>query len=284
MRNSYRKHTLLFILISVSCLAGCGSSNTVSPEPEAKKVAVDTPTTVTEQLFEVMKTFYCTFGSWPSSWEEVQASGLFESKRFDLLEAITGVEMKSPRAIVQIVSYRDASGALIKSAFLAPPTCGSEPPESRERQRMVMAGGRISFDLSDAFKMLSREEIQARWRSSPLPDAAWISSEEIVLAIRFGELEVGREELPELLDALADAYEQAIPSLRWIQREVGSQNGNPYLIHEFESEGAHEPIVTGVVSTSFDSRLVSVTVTGKKSLLVDVEALTSELLTGMRFN
>ncbi len=284
MRNSYRKHTFLLVLVLVSWLCGCSSSNTVFPEREEREGVVDTAAPVSEQLFELVKTFYCTYGAWPLSWEELQASGLFQNERRKLLEAITAVEMKSPRAVVLIVSYRDASGVVRKSAFLAPPSCGTGPSEGQGEQRMLMAGGRVSFGLSQAFRMLSRQEIQERWKSPPMPDAAWINSDDIVLAIRFGELEVGREELSELLDTLADAYEQAIPSLRWIQREVVSQNGNSYLVHEFESEGARDLIATGVVSTSFDNKLVSVTVTGKKSLLVDVEALTSELLAGMRFN
>lgn len=263
-------------------LDGCSSSNIVSPESVIKESNNAAPVSIGQSLFDSAQAFYCSFGTWPESWDELRASLSYDSRIFSELQMVRVIEMHSPRAIALRVVFEEKNGQIVKSLFIAPPTCSGKGEPAASAGSVEMAGGRIRFVLPNALSQLSTEQLKKKWNKPPRPDSAWSSDQGVVLAIRFGELDIDRDSLDVLLDTLGVAYEQAIPSIEWISRRHISSRDRLFLLHEFESDAESGRIITGVLSTSFDGKLLSITLTADADRRSDVEQYVSDLVRNIR--
>ncbi len=276
MRKSIKRVIAFGVLGFI--LVGCSASNNVSPENANEELSNAAPASIGQRLFESVQAFYCSFGAWPESWEELRASLGYDSEIDSEFQMVRVVEMHSPRAIVLQMAYEEHNGQIVKSLFIAPPSCSVKGESEASVGSVEMAGGRIRFVLPDGLAQLSTEQLREKWSKPPRPDSAWSSDQGVVLAIRFGELDIDRDSLDILLDTLGVAYEQAIPSIEWISRRHISSRDRLFLLHEFESDAESGRITTGVLSTSFDGKLLSITVTADADRRSDVEQYVSDLL------
>jgi hypothetical protein len=261
---------------------GCSSSNIVSPEIVSEASNNAAPVSIGQSLFDSVQAFYCSFGTWPESWEELRASLSYDSRIFSELQMVRVIEMHSPRAIALRVVFEEKNGQIVKSLFIAPPSCSGEGEPVASAGSVEMVGGRIRFVLPSALSQLSTERLKEKWNKPPRPDSAWSSDQGVVLAIRFGELDIDRDSLDVLLDTLSVAYEQAIPSIEWISRRHISSRDRLFLLHEFESDAESGRIITSVLSTSFDGKLLSITLTADADRRSDVEQHVSDLVRNIR--
>lgn len=276
MRISPRRHIICVHMAIVMAFYGCLSSNTVSPGVDRGE-EVRESVAAGEELFQWVRQFYCNFDSWPTSWDELDASLRYDQKA-SALNGIEVVEMDSPRAIVLRVAFRDSSGGVVRSVFIAPPTCGEDLSREDSAANVSMAGGRMRFMLPPDLHLMSGEDIKKRWNKPPRPDSGWSNDEGLTVAIRFGELDVDQDSVVALLDTLSIAYEQAIPSIQWIDRWKNTIGDRSFLYHEFESEGSTGHLVTAVLSTSFDGKLVSITISGSTTTRARVEETVNKII------
>jgi hypothetical protein len=125
-----------------------------------------------------------------------------------------------------------------------------------------IAGGGIQFRLPQDFSLMKGAAVQERWKSPPYPDAAWSSANDLLVAIRFGDLELLNEEVPDALEDMVEAYQAAVPGLVWRSKEAMMLGPTQVLRHEFESSAAAGRMLNVVFSASFGGKLFAITVVG----------------------
>ncbi len=258
----------LFLAL-LSLLQACASSS----------AGVRAPEQFEQDTFTSVSAFYCEYKRWPQDWQEFKEYLSSVGQGDTLGEDYRNATLDSPRAILVTLDYESIFGAPRRVSFIAPPQC-EEPVDPRE---IMMCGGRVSFRLPPAFSVMGGVSIKERWRVPPYPDAAWRSkSGGYVVAFRFGEVALEPAGVADFKETLEAAYETSIPGLKWTVREVVEQNGKTFLAHEFESNSARGRIVTVIISTSFDSRLLTINVVGPVEGRAQVEEYAREITNSLR--
>lgn len=257
----------LCTLVSMAVLSGCSSTTSdVGGGANEPGLLVRQPEVVEKQLFEAMRDYYCEHKQWPQSLSDVEAYEVSRGADEGLFADFKDAHFESQRAIILTMNYQNALGVGRKVSFIAPPQCNGEATEGR----VSIAGGRIRFELPTGFRLMGGADVKARWKSPPYPDAAWMNESDLLIAIRFGDVEVSPEELVGLSAELEQVYQGSIPGLVWLKKEPIAVNGRTLLEHEFESDSSRGRIVSYVISSTFDHKLVAITVIGPASSVVDV--------------
>lgn len=229
-------------------------------------LAPDFPTSESKKaegkFFEEVSAFYCANFRWPTSWSELEEFQLSHGASAHSLDVFSEPVIQSPRAILLTLSYVDRENVRRKASFIAPPSCESQVRRDGDSRKVAMAGDGVAFTLPEGFSLMKGGEITERWKSPPFPDAAWQRDDEILVAVRFGDLELSDEEVAESLDDMVEAYESSVASLVWRGKAVVDLSGKSLLKHEFESASSQGRIVNVVYSGSYDGRLFAVTITG----------------------
>jgi hypothetical protein len=263
--GGYRSVTMMSIklrfakfasLVLTCCILLVGCATT--PQPPAPNISQDEPESFEKAAFDVLSDYYCAQSRWPTAWTEIEEFQRSRGEDAVWLQAVKDPKISSPRAIFLTLSYTSAEGAQRRATYIAPPRCGKE---SKTGFVEIAAGG-VVFKLPDGFELMSIKDVQQRWKAPPYPDAAWSASDGRVLAIRFGDVEIKPEELPQFAEDMAEAYESSIPSLVWTFKDSKTISGKPVLYHEFQSAASSGSIVNVVFSSAFDSRLFAITITG----------------------
>jgi|GEM_PF-1415970 len=249
----------LGVCISIATLFGCSSSVSTPPaEPAQSALILRQPELVEKRLFSTVSDYYCEHKRWPASFADIEA---FEERRGRPASELAEFRMpviSSQRAIVMTIKYQNALGVERTVSFIAPPRCDSGSDSSR----VSIAAGRIKFSLLDGCELLSGKEIKRKWKAPPYPDVVWRGDDEILIAVRFGDVAVGKEEVRGLAPDIEAAYESSVPGLVWIQGDANHNGSVEGVVHEFESDSSRGRLVTRVFSTSFDGRLMAITVIG----------------------
>lgn len=223
--------------------------------------------TVEKQIFEVLSSYYCDRGGWPGDWDDLRTFQAARRADASFMDLVKNASLESNRAIVVTLTYDNEAGAQRKVSFIAPPSCQA----IQDKGLVSIAGGRISFRLLEGTTLMSGQKMKEYWRNPPFPDAAWKGGGDVVIALRFGDVEVAPSELGAFAQSIAEAYEASVPSLVWIQKRDSSDAPLKVLEHEFESDSSRGRIVNYVLSTSFDNRLLAITVLGPAANAQDVE-------------
>ena len=270
MKLAPRTPTPLLKALSALLVAGCSATGPVRP-----------PEQFEEDTFKSISSFYCEYKRWPNDWIEFKDYLVSVGQGDTIGEDYPNATLESPRAVLATLNYEHIIGSPKKVSFIAPPQCeGVGDPRD-----VLMCGSRVGFRLPSGFSVMGGVAIKERWRVPPFPDAAWRSkSGGYVIAFRFGEVLVEPVGIPEFKQTLEAAYETSIPSLKWLVREVVEQNGRTFLAHEFESDSSRGRLVTVIISTSFDGKLLTINVVGPVEGRVQVEDYAREVTNSLRLN
>jgi hypothetical protein len=253
-------------------VCGCHSpSNEVAPSPPTPATVVQQtprPPETSEQIaFREMSAFYCVHKRWPQSWSEF-ADGF---KELAWVKEFQQAELTTPRAIASLVRFRDASGAAKNVAFIAPPKCAPELSANDSRS-VSIAAGRVSLMVPHGFLILKGSDIQTRWGRAPYPDVAWEDPiSRVVVALRFGEIDLAPQGLEDLKPELEAAYQESVPGLVWLSRAFRKDDGPVRLVHHFESDSSRGRLSTMAFTFSFDGKLLTLTVVGPAEQRAAVE-------------
>lgn len=267
----------VFILAALVIISGCGASS-VTPVGEGEPVqGVESSE---KRMFSVMSRYYCEHKRWPKTLEEVQAfAESVEDGRF-ALEEFQKPSLTSSRAVVLTLGYDTELGARRKVSFIAPPRCDEEKIDGE----ISIAAGRIRFEVPPGFTLMTSEAVKGRWKAPPFPDAVWRDEDGLLIAIRFGDVEVTSAELEELAPSLAEAYEGSVPSLKWVRQGPRVIDDRTVLEHEFESDSSNGRLVNFVISTSFDDKLLAVTLISRAEDAERVEKVATQVENSLRIN
>jgi len=254
--------TKIFIRLTSLCLLAIpallvGGCSTV-PAPISPLVSVEQPDVFEKEAFEVVADFYCSNKRWPVSWVEVEDFQRSRGREVVWLEAVEDPKLSSSRAIFFTLKYVSAEAKPRRATYIAPPHCGKDSVKGI----VSIAAEGVVFELPAGFELLPAKEVQKRWKAPPYPDAAWGTSDGKVLAIRFGDLQIKPDELPQFAKDMAEAYEASIPSLVWTFKDSKNIGGKPVLYHEFKSTASTGPLINVVFSGVFDRHLFAITLTG----------------------
>jgi hypothetical protein len=258
---------LLATVLSIASLFGC--SSTASGPGAGGESIVRQPEVLEKQLFESMRDYYCERKQWPESLDDVEAFEVARGADEKLFAEFRNPRFTSQRAIILTMNYENALGAERKVSFITPPQCDDGDSE----ERVSIAAGRIRFGLPSGFRLMGGADVKARWKNPPYPDAVWIGDSDILIAIRFGDVEVSEADLVGLSAELTEAYERSVPGLGWLKKEAIAVKGRTLLEHEFDSDSSRGRIVSYVISASFDRRLVAITVIGPAAQLAQVDEI-----------
>jgi hypothetical protein len=225
------------------------------------------------RMFKSISAFYCEKGRWPDSLLELKEAGR-GSQGSDALDVETlsyfdGATVVIPRPILYSLEYTFKGGtdpqvtSRRRATFIAPPLCGDENlPEGG----ISLAGGRVRCVLPPGYLPLTLAQIRERWGSGPAPDVAWSdSSGSITVAVRFGEAQLTLQKMESFKAGVESAYARSVPGIQWHRREIALQSEPPLLLHEFTSTSSRGLLRTVAFSLSFDSSLLSITITGPES-------------------
>lgn len=252
----HSKHLLTTVMLLTVAALGTGCAST--PASVAPSISTDQPESFEREAFEVLSDYYCANKVWPTTWTEVEEFQRGRGEDAQWLQDAKEPALASPRAILLTLSYKTEEGAPRRATYIAPPRCGKES----EKGVVAVAAEGVVFRLPEGFELMQAKDLQAKWKAPPYPDAAWGAQDGRVLAIRFGDVEIKPEELPDFAEDMAEAYEASIPSLVWTFKDSKVIDGKPVLYHEFQSTASNGPILNVVLSSTFDNRLFAITITG----------------------
>jgi len=273
IRNSFIFGAVALILGSAGCSAR--TSGTGPESASSESVRAET------RFFKKVSAFYCAQYRWPKSWSELREFQASQGSEASFLDEFGAAEIQSPRAIVLTLSYVDKQGVRHKASFIAPPSCRPKSQGEKASNVVAIAGDGVVFTLPERFSLMKAKEIQERWKAPPFPDAAWHREGGVLVAVRFGDLELSNDQVSDALQDMVEAYEAAVPSLVWRSKGVMSISGKTMLRHEFESASSSGTLLNIVYSGSYDGRLFAVTITGPSHVsqeLSDVARQTEETL------
>lgn len=272
--NSARVAAIVALTVGLF-VGGCSSREEPTPPLEVGDVASNE-----RVVFGAAAGFYCARAGWPKDWDELVDFERARGSDVGVLETFEEPEFETPRAILLTLSYRKGDGAARKVTFIAPPSCG-EGVKKSDTRAVSIAGGGVRFRLPERFRLMKGEAVKERWRAPPYPDAAWSSSDGRVIAVRFGDVELDRDDTVDFLADVSEAYQASVPTLAWIARDVISVQGAPMLRHEFENSSSRGVLRSVVLSGSFDHRLFAITVTGPAEVSESVTQAASEITDGL---
>ena len=269
--NSFRSVSRLVLCVVLVIVTGCGTSS-VGPEGESESSE--------KHMFSVMSRYYCEHKRWPKTMDEVEAFA--ESVDESSIETgqFQNPTLESSRAVVLTLAYDNNLGARRKVSFIAPPRCDDEKVDGE----ISIAAGRIRFEVPTGFTLMSVEAIKGRWKTPPFPDAVWRDESGVLIAIRFGDVEVTSAELQTLEPSLTEAYEGSVPSLTWIRHGPRMIADRTILEHEFESDSSTGRLTNFVISTSFDDKLLAITLIGRAEDAARVEEMATHVESSLRIN
>ncbi len=245
MRRSFL--ALMMVCMLVMGCAGRGGSALRAPESNE------------ERAFQFLSAFYCKEKRWPAGWDEFTTFALPRDGGGELIGSFSNVQLSSPRAILLTLDYNDSSGTSRRVSFIAPPQCST----NSDRSVVSMAAGRVWFKLPYGFAVLGGKEIEERWKRPPYPDAAWEDSiSGVVIAVRFGEVELPAGGMSAIKSKLEKSYEAAITNLSWRIRKIKMQGSTEFLLHEYESDSVKGRLLTASLTFGFDGKLLTINVVG----------------------
>jgi hypothetical protein len=131
---------------------------------------------------------------------------------------------------------------------------------------------------------MSADAVKARWKAPPFPDAVWSDENGVLIAIRFGDVEVTSEELEALAPSLTEAYEGSVPSLKWVRQGPRTIDDRTVLEHEFESDSSTGRLVNFVISISFDEKLLAITLISRAEDAARVGDIATQVESSLRIN
>ncbi len=266
--SSFRALGGLIALLTLNLTACLGPSSPVRPPEEFEK-----------ETFSAISSFYCEYKRWPSDWSEFREFLVAIGKGETLAEDYPDARLESPRAVLATLEYKGVLGAPKRVSFIAPPYC-EEPGDERD---VSMCGGRVRLRLPKDFWVMGGVAVKERWRAPPFPDAAWKSkSGGYFIAVRFDEVPLEPSAVSGFKQPLEAAYETSIPSLKWLVREVVESGGRTFLAHEYESDSTRGRIVTVLISTSFDGKLLTINVGGPAEGRSQVEEIARKITNSLR--
>lgn len=248
---------LMLALVGCSSLSGSDGPS----EPAQSSLILRQPEVVEKELFKIISAYYCEHRSWPKAFGDIEEFEEARGRATAILADFKNANLSSQRAIILTVVYENALGVERKVSFIAPPRCD----EDENADHVSIAAGRIRFALPEDFELLSGKEIKKKWRAPPYPDVVWRGDDDLLIAVRFGDVVVDKEGIRALESDIAAAYESSVPGLGWIRREETGAGGGAAVIHEFESDSTRGRLATRVLSTVFDGKLMAVTVIGLAS-------------------
>ena len=264
------------LLVSV-VLTGCGVASSSGKRSEGDR---QQPASPEQEMFSVMSRYYCEHKSWPATLEQLEAFDQSVNEAPIDIRTFKNPTLEASRAVVLTLGYDNELGVRRKISFIAPPRCDDEKTDGE----ISIAAGRIRFEVPTGFALMGGEAVKQRWRAAPFPDAAWRDERGILIAIRFGDVEVQPAELVSLDASLTEAYESSVPSLVWVRKGPREVEGRVLLEHAFESDSSTGKLVNFVVSTSFDGKLLAITMTGNSQDVDRVDAIVQKVETSLRID
>lgn len=256
--------------------SGCASSSRGSVPPQGQLMDASA---AEKGVFASVSSFYCAKQRWPARWSDVVKQQGEESDAVAFLERFGEPTLASPRAIVLTLTYTKEGGGSRTATFIAPPYCGER---SDDKRRVSIAGGGVVFELPKGFTLMKGVEMQSRWKAPPYPDAVWSSADDVLIAIRFGDVQLDAEQTGQFFHDLSEAYQASVPSLVWRTRDVRIVGDTTVLRHEFENSSSRGQLVNVVLSASFDGYLFAITVTGPAQRAEAVVAAAAQLEGSLR--
>jgi len=267
----------VFLFAALVITSGCGAS---SVAPEKASQPIQGPESGEKRMFSVMTRYYCEHKRWPKTLEEAQAFSESVDEAPLVIHEFKNPTLTSSRAVVLTLGYDNALGVRRKVSFIAPPRCSDEKTEGE----IAIAAGRIRFEVPPGFTLMSADAAKVRWKAPPFPDAVWIDASGVLIAIRFGDVDVTSEELEALAPSLTEAYEGSVPSLKWVRQGPLTIDGRTVLEHEFESDSSTGRLVNFVISTSFDGKLLAVTLISRAEDAARVEDVATRVERSLHIN
>jgi hypothetical protein len=267
----------VYILVALVIITGCGGSS-VAPEGEGESVRGAQSSE--KRMFSVMSRYYCEHKRWPKTLDEVTDFAESVEEEGLAINDFLNPRLTSSRAVVLTLGYDTELGARRKVSFIAPPRCDDEKVDGE----ISIAAGRIRFEVPTGFALMNAEAVKARWRASPFPDAVWRDEDGLLIAIRFGDVEVTSMELEALVPSLTEAYESSVPSLKWLRKGHRVIDSRAVLEHEFESDSSTGRLVNFVISTSFDDKLLAISLMSRVEDAERVEKVAAQVESSLRIN
>jgi len=258
------------VLGALLCFAGCSPVAPTAPR---------TPEAGEKTVFTAVSSFYCSERRWPKTWDElIHYEGLSTEAHHAVGEMIAP-DLSSPRALLLVVRYKNMQGIDRKVTYIAPPECEG----SKDAAYVSMVGGRVTFKKIPGFEPLKGVEIKAKWKDGPYPDAAWRDeSGAVLITVSFGEVPVEPADLGGLKEELEAAYESSVPGVTWIERSLARDEEPPKLIHMLSSDTSSGRSLSYSMSMSFDTRLLTLSVSGPASRQKEVEEVGNSLRHSVR--
>jgi hypothetical protein len=231
-------------------------------------------------MFSVMSRYYCEHKGWPRTLDDVRAFAESVDDSSIDTDKFKNSTLESSRAVVLTLSYDNSVGTRRKVSFIAPPRCDDDKVDGE----ISIAAGRIRFEVPTGFALMSGEAIRGRWKAPPFPDAVWRDESGVLIAIRFGDVEVTSAELQTLAPSLTEAYEASVPSLAWMRHGPRVIEDRTILEHEFESDSSTGRLINFVISTSFDEKLLAITLISRAEDTARVEDMATQVENSLRIN
>lgn len=276
--NLLRSVSCLFFIVALVTMSGCGASSSVGPEGASESIRK--PESAEKRMFSVMSRYYCEHKRWPKTMDEAHAfSESVDEDSIDIRD-FRNPTLESPRAVLLTLGYDNSSGTRRKVSFIVPPRCDDEKDDGE----ISIAAGRIRFEVPPGFTLMSGEAIKGRWKNPPFPDAVWRDDSGVLIAIRFGDVEVTSAELRTLAPSLTEAYEGSVPSLKWIRQGPRLIEDRTILEHEFESDSSTGRLVNFVISTLFDEKLLAITLISRAEDAGRVGEMATQVENSLRIN
>ena len=121
------------------------------------------------------------------------------------------------------------------------------------------AGGRLTLDIPDGFRVLTDEEIGLKFPSASRPQYVYANERGgVSIAITFSQAAVDLERLHALKSAMEQMLPRLTPGLQWIARETVEINGQSWVHFEFTTFAVDTDIRNHMYLTAFDGRMLGV--------------------------
>jgi hypothetical protein len=115
----------------------------------------------------------------------------------------------------------------------------------------------IQFDLPTDFRVLSPEEMAAKFPRGTLPSVAYGNQENSVsIAIIFSKHEQDPSKLGQLKEQMEQALPKTIANLHWVKRELVVAHGTTWVHFEFETFDPDAEFHNHFYLTSFRGRML----------------------------
>lgn len=141
-------------------------------------------------------------------------------------------------------------------------------------ERVAVIGTDASFEPPAGFKQLSAGEIALKFNRGGNPPKSVLGNEGATTTVAYEIRPIAATEadLPEMLAAFDQQFQQRVPGLKWIQREIIEKSGQRWVFLEFTSEAADADIHNIMLMTPVNGALLAINFNSTRADFVRYEA------------